>query len=102
MERCPSCGRKRRRSHRANAAYWGLLHEIAETLRPNGAQYGPEAYHLLYRQRFLGADDVRLPSGQVLTIPKSTANLDADEFSAYLSKVEADAAERGVFMDEMT
>lgn len=73
---------------------------MADGLAPGGKQYGAEAFHLYYKARFLGADDVELPNGRTLTIPKSTANLDVDEFNAYLGKVEADAAERGIFLDE--
>lgn len=99
--RCPTCHRKQRRSNPANASYWALLHEIAETLRPNGQTFSAEQYHVYFKSRFLGVDDVRLPNGNVMTIPRSTANLDADAFSEYLSKVEADAAARGVFLDEL-
>jgi len=54
-----------------------------------------------YRGRFLGCDDFDLPTGTSIAIPRSTANLDADDFSSYLAKVEADAAERGVFLDDL-
>jgi hypothetical protein len=99
--RCPTCGRKHKRSNPANAAYWALLHEIADTLRPNGEMYSAESFHAYFKSRFLGVDEVRLPNGDLMRIPKSTADLDADAFSEYLSKVEADAAQRGVFLDEL-
>jgi hypothetical protein len=35
-----------------------------------------------------------------LVVPLSTADLSVEEFSAYLDAVEADAAERGVYLDE--
>lgn len=97
-QRCPTCHRRIRRSSDANARYWALLHEIAAKLRPHGQSFSVDQYHAYYKTRFLGADDVALPNGEVLTIPRSSAELDASEFSDYLDRVEADAAERGVFM----
>ena len=99
-ERCPTCGRKPKRSSDANRAYWALLAKMADGLAPGGQKYGPNAYHLYYRVRFLGADDVELPNGKPMSVPRSTANLDADEFTAYLTKVEADAAERGIYLED--
>lgn len=99
--RCPTCHRKQRRSNPANASYWALLHEIAETLRPNGQVYSADQFHTYYKARFLGVDEVRLPNGDLMRMPKSTADLDVEAFSDYLTKVEADAAMRGVFLDEL-
>jgi hypothetical protein len=80
--------------------YWALLAKCADGLTPGGQKYGPNAFHLYYRTRFLGADDIELPNGRPLTIPRSTADLDADQFSEYLDKVQADAAERGIFLED--
>lgn len=98
-KRCPTCGRREKRSNPANARYWLLLHTIAAKLRPGGHAYSAEQYHAYYKSRFLGCDDVALPNGKVLTIPRSTAQLESTEFGEYVTKVEADAAERGVYLD---
>jgi hypothetical protein len=45
---------------------------------------------------------MRLPDGKTLTIPRSTALLDVDEFNAYMTAVEADLALRDVYLEEMT
>lgn len=100
MTRCPTCGRRQKRSTQANALYWQLLTRMSEGLAPGGRTYTATQYHLYYRTRFLGADDVELPNGRTLTIPKSTAGLDVSEFSDYYTKVEADAAERGIYLEE--
>ena len=97
-KRCPTCGRREKRSNPANARYWLLLHTIAAKLRPGGKTYSADQMHIYYKSRFLGCDDVALPNGKVLTIPRSSADLDTAEFNEYLAKVEADAAERGVFL----
>jgi hypothetical protein len=78
-----------------------LLHVIADKLRPGGNAYSADAWHLYFKTRFIGADDVKLPNTKVIVIPKSSADLASDEFSDYATKVEAWASERDVYLDEM-
>ncbi len=99
--RCPSCGRKYRRSNPQNARYWLLLFRISERLPVQGQTYSAEQFHLYFKSRFIGCDDVKLPNGKVITIPKSSADLDVAEFNEYMEKVEAWAAEHNVYLDEM-
>jgi hypothetical protein len=100
MERCPKCGRRPKRSSEANRRYWLLLHTLASKLKPDGNEYSAETYHVYYKLKFLGADDVKLPNGKVIAVPKSTAELDKAEFHEYAFMVEHDANERGVYLDE--
>jgi len=99
--RCPTCHRLHRRSHAANARYWLLLHEIADQIQPAGVQYGAQTWHLEFKKRFLGCVDTKLPSGKTLSIPNSTADLDVAEFNDYMTRVEAFAAERNVYLADM-
>ena len=99
--RCPTCHRLHKRSHPQNALYWSLLHALAEKLRPEGKAYSAEQYHKYYASRFLGCDDMALPNGKVLTIPRSTATLDVAEFGDYFDKVQSDAAARGVWLADL-
>lgn len=101
VDRCPKCGRKQRRTNQANARYWLLLHKASESLKPQGQSYAAETFHVYYKMKFLGADDVKLPSGKVVVMPKSSAELAKDEFHEYAEKVEADLNERGVYLDEL-
>ena len=98
VDRCPACHRRIKRSTQANALYWALLHEIAEAVRPAGQAYSAEVWHTYCKSRFLGCDEIALPNRKTMTIPRSSADLDASEFADYLSRVEAWAAERGVFL----
>jgi len=98
--RCPTCGRRHKRSNPQNAMYWSLLHLMSQR-EWGGKTYSADQFHAYYKTRFLGAEDMTLPNGKTLTIPNSTANLDVSEFSDYFEKVQADAAERGVFLDEL-
>lgn len=89
-----------KRTNEANRRYWLLLHVASEKLKPEGVQYSAESFHIYYKMKFLGADDVRLPSGKVVAVPKSSAELPKDEFNDYVFKVEQELNERGVYLDE--
>lgn len=99
-KRCPACGRTEIRSSEANRRYWALLHEIAENVKPKGNVYSAETWHLYFRQRFLGSNDVTLPNGKVTTQPNSTAKLEVADFSDYMEKVQVWAAEHDVSLEE--
>lgn len=98
-DRCPTCKRKHKRSSEANRRYWALLHVMAETIKP-GATYSADQWHMWARSKFLGCDDHKLPGGGVLTIPRSTADLDTGAFNDYMTQVEAFANERGAFLED--
>lgn len=100
IDRCPTCKRRRTRNNDQNKRYWSLLHVISEKIKPLGVAYSADQWHLWCKSKYLGADDVKLPSGKVLTIPKSTADLDVAEFGTYMDQVEAFANERGAFLED--
>ena len=101
-ERCPTCKRLKKRSNPMNSRYWLLLHLIADGVKPDGQQFSPESFHTYFKSKFLGMDEIKLPSGKVVQFPKSTAELDSAEFAEYLDKVEAYAAEKwDVFLEEL-
>lgn len=79
---------------------WALYHAMAER-EWEGQRYSAESFHVYYKTKFLGADDVSLPNGEVLSLPHSTADLDVGAFADYFDKVQADAALRGVYLDEL-
>ena len=100
-KRCPTCHRLERRSNPQNARYWLLLHLIAEKLKPEGAEYSAESFHLYFKSRYIGCDDIRLPNGKIISIPKSSADLDVGEFAEYMTKIECFAQERGIYMEDI-
>lgn len=99
-DRCPTCKRRIRRSTEANRRYWALLHAMSERIKPQGATYSADSWHLYCKSKFLGCDDHKLPGGRVLTIARSTADLDTGEFNDYMTQVEAFANERGAFLED--
>lgn len=98
--RCPTCHRPLKRSNLQNSAYWALLHLIAEKIQPSGHSYSADTWHEYLKSKYLGADDIKLPNGKTLTITHSTGDLDAEEFSRYLTQVESWAATHGVYLEE--
>lgn len=100
-DRCPKCFRKFKRSNEANARYWLLLHVISEKVKPEGKEYSAETWHTYWKLKLLGGNDVTMPNGKVIVVPKSSADLDKGEFHDFACQVEAWANERGVYLDEM-
>lgn len=100
-KRCPACGRLEKRSTQANARYWLLIHLIADNVKPNGQAFGAEQWHTYFKSRFLGCDEIAMPNGKALQIPKSSADLDTSEFADYQTQVEQWASERDVFLADM-
>lgn len=99
-DRCPTCKRKLKRSNEANRRLWLIYHLMADKLKPQGQQFSAESWHLWCKSRFLGCDEHRLPNGKVFVQPKSSAELDKDEFNEYMRKVEEFAMSHDVYLDE--
>jgi hypothetical protein len=100
VRKCPTCGRTHKRSTEQNKRLWALYTELSNKLTPGGKTYSPKQFHIYYKKRFLGCTDFRLPDGSVLPIVESTSDLDTADFAVFLEQVEADAAHRGVFLDD--
>ena len=101
VDRCPKCHRKLRRSTQANARLWLLYHALSDKLPVMGQTYSADQWHIYFKSRLLGATDVKLPNGKVVSVPNSTTGLDTVEFNDYMTKVEAWAAEHDVYLDEL-
>lgn len=105
-ERCPTCGSTKKRSSEANRRYWALLHEISDKLLTkdeegnNTVRHSADVWHLYFKQRFLGSNDITLPNRKVITQPNSSADLEVAEFSDYMDKVQAWAAEHNVHLPD--
>lgn len=100
--RCPTCKRLKKRGNGANRRYWLVLHLIADKLTPKGQAYSAETWHVWFKQRFLGCDEVKMPNGKVIQIPKSTADLDTQEFQEYVMRVEEFGMEHGVYLEDLS
>lgn len=89
-----------KRSAEQNKRMWALLNEISEGLPVQGVTHSPEAWHLYFRQKFIGSEDLTLPNGKTIVQPISTTTLDVSAFSEYMTQIEAFAASRGLLFEE--
>lgn len=91
---------KRLRSLKANARYWILVTLISDHVRPQGQVYEKDIWHHWLKRRFMKPAEYTLPSGKVVQEWPSTSDMPHEDFLAYMTQVEAWAAERGVIMPD--
>lgn len=82
--------KKKRRSDRQNAYYWGVVIEILS----DHTGYSPEEMHEALRNKFLGFYDKKTG----LRVVSSSAEQDTVEFEKYLTQIRAWASENGIFI----
>jgi hypothetical protein len=99
-DRCSLCGRKQVRSTAQNRLLWALLTEISERLKVDGHSFTPEVWNEYMAKKFLGAEEHRLPNGELMVVRRSTSDLPEDAFSDYLNRVEEWARDRNVWLQE--
>lgn len=97
---CPTCHRKRTRSSEANRRYWAILWLYSEKKTVEGKKYSPTVWHVYFREKHLGMLDISLPNGRTIQEPVSTSGLTTSEFNDYMTLVERDAAEDGVYLED--
>jgi len=91
---------KQSRSLQQNKRYWSILGEIAE-LEVEGRKYTAEVWHEYFKGKFIGHEEIALPSGETLVRPVSSTTLDVPAFADYMTQVEAWAAQRGLLVPEV-
>lgn len=86
-----------RRSDAQNKRYWALLKVIAGQVYLHGKRYDEESWHEQCKRKFIGYRE--LPAGGMVGL--STTTLSVEEFSAYMTQIEAYASgELGVVLGE--
>ncbi|CAG9173146.1 recombination protein NinB [Cupriavidus respiraculi] len=92
---------ERRRTAEQNAFYFGpVLRDIEEQAWVDGQQFKRATWHEYYADLFAPKAEFRLPDGRLCTRRKSTSEFTVGEFSEYVAKVQAHAAnEFGVSFD---
>lgn len=93
---------ERRRTVESNAFYFGVvLRDIAEQVFIEGRQFDIDTWHTYYAEKFCPKTEVVLPSGEIFLRRKSTSEMGQREFTDYVTRVQADAAnEHGVSFGE--
>jgi 2,4-dienoyl-CoA reductase-like NADH-dependent reductase (Old Yellow Enzyme family) len=75
------------RSLEQNALYWATIHEIAESVKVQGAKFTPQVWHIYFKQRFLPGRIIELPNGQIMESEPTTTELTKEEFSEFIENV---------------
>lgn len=91
---------ERRRNAEQNALYWSRLQEISEVWNEGGVYYTKDGLHEAFADALLPKKEVQIPGGKTKLVRKSTTELTVAEFSDYLERIAAWAAQKGIeFME---
>ena len=96
---CPTCKQRQRRTLPQNKRLHALFTELAANVTGADGLYHPAAWwKVLSKDRWLGYDEYRKPDGTLITVLRSTADLEVAELTAFMDEVERYAARRGVYL----
>lgn len=87
---------RKHRSLNANRYYWGVV--LAAGAEWSG--HDAEELHEVFKGRFLPVREIVAPTGEVLTLPSSTADLDTEAFGNYVNAIIRWLAEQGVHVPQ--
>ena len=83
-----------KRNAEQNKRYWGhVLKTITEQAFVNGHQFQSDVWHEMLARKFGVCDEVTLPDGEIVVRRKSTTQMSVAEFSEYMDRCEAYAAQ---------
>lgn len=91
---------KDKRTVEQNKRMWKLLREVAATVWVEGddgkmRQYGDKVWHVYFREKFIGVDEIEMPDGTVRREPISTTKLDVEGMTEYMNEIERWCLEEG-------
>lgn len=86
---------KKKRTVSQNSRYWAILTEIGQQIKVNDQEYSPETWHEYFKAKLIGKDTI-LIDGEAEVIAKSSAKLEVQEFTDYMTQVEVWGIEHGV------
>ena len=99
MTVCKTCGQRKRRSLPQNAYLHQLVTTLSESIKSKDGEYhSAQWWKVMLKSEYLGFSEYRRPDGQVIQVLISTADLDVEKFNEFITKVEAFAASRGVYL----
>lgn len=91
--------KKRTRSNEVNRYYWGqVIPIIVRGLKELGHDINKDEAHEFLKSNYNYDEILNEDSGELLRVPKSTANLTGSEFWAYIDRIARFAAE---FLNEV-
>lgn len=71
---------------------------MSESLKTENGKYSADIWHEYCKSRYIGVEEIQLPSGEILKKPLSSAELDKEQFNIYMTQVEVFAAENGIYL----
>ena len=101
MSKCPTCGQRKRRSLPQNSRLHSLFMLLQDSVKAKDGQFHSALWwKTMTKAEWLGFTEFRKPDGNVIQVLRSTADLDVNELNDFMTKVEAFAASRGVYLDD--
>lgn len=83
-----------KRSNQQNRYYFGLVVPmIQKAINSHGSNYTKEEIHELLKAQFNLSDFVNTETGECISIPISTTRLNKEQFSEYITRIQAWAAD---------
>lgn len=100
IDRCPTCGRRHKRSTQANARYWALV-ALCIPFVYNGRRWSKREWHEYFKDLYLEPVVITLPDGRRKVVDPESSDLDTPEFNDFMTKVEIWCGEHNLYLEEM-
>lgn len=85
--------KERRRTNEQNRFWHGpMLDRIAECAWWDGRQFPKEFWKEYFRKRYLLKDEYTTPTGEIVQVYWSTADLDVEQMAQFMTKVQVECA----------
>ena len=98
---CQTCGQRKKRSLPQNARLHSLFMLLQDTIKSKDGEFHSAMWwKTMMKAEWLGFTEFRKPDGQVIQVLRSTSDLDVSELNEFMTRVEAFAASRGVYLDD--
>lgn len=84
---------KSKRTLSQNSRHWAVMQEIADAAWIDGRQFSKEAWHEHMCDLFAPKKEVTLPTGEVRLVRISSSDMNVEEFSAFMQRIDVFAAQ---------
>lgn len=82
--------------------FHAILGEAAEQVFVEGQTFSEKAWKEYFAEKYIGTEELRLPTGEIKVVRKSTKDLNVEEYSVLIDKTLAElASEHGFMSGEM-
>ena len=98
---CPTCKQKKKRSLPQNSRLHKLFQLMQDNLQDKDGHYQHAMWWKINaKDRWLGYSEFRRSDGSVIQVLRSTSDCDVQELNEFMTRVEAYAAKRGVYLED--